>query len=232
ATTLATAIERKNAEGILAYLAQFDTLTGLPNRHLLHDRLTQVMVQAQRSAGRIACMFVDLDRFKFVNDTFGHHVGDKLLVQVAAAVLRNADIAMYRAKERGRNNYQFYLPEMNARTLQRLQMETSLRGALERKEFLLHYQPKVDLATGEISGFEALLRWQRPGHGLVGPLEFVPVLEETGLIVPVGEWVLTSACEQLRAWEAQGIAPRPIAINISARQFQNKDLEFVIARII
>lgn len=145
-------------------------------------------------------------------------------------LLKNADTAMYRAKEAGRNNFQFYTTEMNTRTLQRLEMENGLRKAIERQEFLLHYQPKVDLRDGSITGFEALLRWQRPGKGLVSPAEFVPLLEDTGLIVPVGEWLIDTACAQIGAWRRAGIEPRPIAINLSARQFTDKNLAATIKR--
>jgi EAL domain-containing protein (putative c-di-GMP-specific phosphodiesterase class I)/CheY-like chemotaxis protein len=146
-------------------------------------------------------------------------------------LLKNADIAMYRAKERGRNGYQFYLPEMNQRLMQRLGLETRLRKALERQEFVLHYQPKVSLDTGAMTGFEALLRW-RQGDKLVSPAEFIPILEETHLIVPVGEWVLRSACEQILRWQEQGIAARPVAVNLSARQFQRRDLAAVVGQIL
>lgn len=154
----------------------------------------------------------------------------------AQALIRNAGTAMVRAKESGRNNFQFYTAEMNTRTLQRLEMENGLRRAIERQEFLLHYQPKVDLRTGGITGFEALLRWQRPVNnkgqpaGLVSPAEFVPLLEETGLIVPVGEWIIDAACAQIAAWRRAGIEPRPIAINLSARQFTDKNLAETIKR--
>jgi diguanylate cyclase (GGDEF)-like protein/PAS domain S-box-containing protein len=297
--------EKKRAEQQLTYLAQVDTLTGLPNRHMLYERLSQTIKQAQRSGQHIACMYVDLDRFKMVNDTYGHWIGDKLLVEVAARLrgclreddtvgrlggdefaivlnqltraedaamvaqkvidalaqpfdleghesfatasigiaiypgdgdnaddlLRNADTAMYRAKEQGRNNHQFYLRKMNERLAQRLQLESSLRGAMERGEFTLHYQPKAELAGGAMCGFEALLRWERPGHGLVSPAEFVPVLEDTGLIVPVGEWVLSTVCAQIQDWQRQGLRPLPVAVNISARQFQAKILDGFVARI-
>lgn len=298
--------ERKHAEQKLAYLAQLDKLTGLPNRHMFYDRLTQTLAQAQRTGGRIACMFIDLDNFKNVNDTYGHGMGDKLLIQVAERlrqclrsgdivgriggdefavllahvartddagavaqkmvsalatrykldeheanisasigiavypgdggdadeVLRNADTAMYRAKEQGRNNYQFYLPQMNERLAQRQQLETRLRGALERHEFMVYYQPKVELGGGAVSGFEALLRWRHPQRGIVSPIEFIPVLEDTGLIVPVGEWVLRTVCAQIKAWQAEGIAPKSVAINLSARQFQKKPLDAFIGCIV
>jgi diguanylate cyclase (GGDEF)-like protein/PAS domain S-box-containing protein len=298
-------LQRKQAEDKLAQLAQFDTVTGLPNRHLFNDRLGQMLTHAQRNDWSAGVLFVDLDRFKAVNDTYGHAAGDMLLREVAArlkdsvrsgdnvgrlsgdefavalsnlakaddaglvaqkvvdalaapfdlaghqayisasigialfpsdgqepdALIKNADTAMYRAKESGRNNYQFYLPQMNERLTQRLQLEGQLRGALDRREFLLHYQPKVSLATGAITGFEALLRWQR-GEQLVPPAEFIAVLEETSLIVPVGEWVLRSVCEQLKRWEQAGIAVRPVAVNISARQFQRKGLAKVVGQVL
>jgi len=291
--------ERQRSEEQLAFLAQSDTLTGLPNRHMLHDRLTKALALSKHANARLGCMFVDLDRFKNVNDTFGHNVGDKLLIQVAERLrrcvqrntdvigrlggdefaivlsnlsqptdagvvaqriitalstpfdlegsdcyvsasigiavypgdgeeademLKNADTAMYRAKDQGRSNFQYYVPEMNERAMQRMQIESSLRGALERREFLLHYQPKVDLGTGTVNGFEALLRWEHPQRGVVSPAEFVPALEDTGLIVPVGEWVLRTVCDQIEQWQAQGITPRPVSVNVSARQFQQKHL--------
>jgi diguanylate cyclase (GGDEF)-like protein/PAS domain S-box-containing protein len=298
-------IQRKRAEEKVLRLAQFDIVTGLPNRNLFSDRLGVMLTQARRNQWLIAILFVDLDRFKTINDTYGHAAGDILLREVATrlkqclrdsdvvgrlsgdefalvlpnlakaddaglvaqkilallaapfslerqqsyisasigialypadgtepdTLLKNADIAMYRAKERGRNGYQFYLPEMNQRLMQRLGHETRLRKALERQEFVLHYQPKVSLETGAITGFEALLRW-RQGDKLVSPAEFVPILEETHLIVPVGEWVLRSACEQLLRWQQQGISPRPIAVNLSARQFQSRNLAAVVGQIL
>ncbi len=148
----------------------------------------------------------------------------------AQDLLKNADTAMYRAKEAGRNTYRFYTGEMNTHTMHRLEMENGLRKAIERREFLLHYQPKVDLIDRSITGFEALLRWERPGQGLVAPAEFVPLLEETGLIVPVGEWLIEAACAQIGYWRQEGIEPRPIAINLSARQFADKNLAQTIRR--
>jgi len=305
ANVLAIAVERKHAEDRLTHLAQFDTVTGLPNRHLFRDRLGQAIVQARRNGGLGGVLFVDLDRFKTVNDTFGHAIGDKLLAQVASRikecvragdtvarisgdefavalgdlaktddagfvaqkivgalaapfaldgheayvsasvgialhptdgddpdiVLKNADTAMYRAKQQGRNGYQFYLPEMNERLMERLQLEAKLRGALDRGEFRLHFQPKVSLETGAISGFEALLRWQH-GERLVSPAEFIPILEDTGLIVPVGEWVLRAVCEQIRDWQQHGVAAPRIAVNLSTRQFQHKNLVLMVAQIL
>jgi diguanylate cyclase (GGDEF)-like protein/PAS domain S-box-containing protein len=297
---------RKSAEERLTYLAQFDTLTGLPNRHLFRDRLAQAMAQARRSARPIAVLFIDLDRFKLVNDTRGHLVGDELLKEAAMRLVRsvrggdtigrfgsdefgvilsdlgkpgdssavahkfiealaqpyqlgeqpayvtasigitlfpadgedadalmlNADAAMYRAKEQGRNNFQYYTREMNERAMQRAQIELLLRRALEHQEFLLVYQPKVDLQSGAISGLEALLRWQHPEKRVVSPAEFIPVLEDIGLIVPVGAWVLRAACVQTKAWLDTGLHPREIAVNLSARQFQQKDLEATVRRIL
>ena len=296
-------IQRKQAEDRVAHLAQFDTITGLPNRYLFLDRLGQVLTQARRNDWKIGVLFVDLDRFKAINDTFGHGAGDELLRQVAARIknavrsgdtvgrlsgdefavvlsdlakaedaalvsqkivaalaapymleghqtyitasigialfpddggepdvlIKNADTAMYRAKEQGRDNYQFYLPQMNERLMARRRLETQLREALERDEYRLHYQPKVSLATGAISGFEALLRWEHGGR-LVPPAEFIPILEETGLIVAVGEWVIRTACKQIKQWGRLETGARPVAVNLSVRQFQSKDLAAVVER--
>ncbi|TMH08072.1 MAG: diguanylate cyclase, partial [Betaproteobacteria bacterium] len=279
-TIIQDVTERKRAEERVAYLACFDALTGLPNRHRLHDRLTQMLAQAQRTAGWIGCMIVKLDHVKDMNSIYWHGAGDRLLVEIAErlqrsargsdtvarlgggefalvlsnlakaddaglvaqevidalaqrfnlggreiyisanigiaiypgdgddaeGLLKNADAAMRRAKEYGRNTFRFFLPRMNERALKRLQLDASLRGALEGKEFLLDYQPKVDLSTGIISGLEALLRWQHPEQGRMAPADFVPILEETGLIAPVGEWVLQTVCEQIKVWQARGIA--------------------------
>jgi len=298
--------ERKEAEERLMHLAHYDVLTSLPNRVLFYDRLKQALAQAKRKQWITGVMFIDVDRFKNVNDTLGHAVGDRLLQQVSERLIRsvragdtvgrlggdefaivlsnlssaqdanliaqkimvsfkeplklagvelyvtasigitlypddstdqetlikNADAAMYRAKDVGRNSYRFYTPEMNARALEHLSLENSLRGALERDEFVLYYQPKASVADGSIVGVEALLRWQHPDRGLVSPGEFMPVLEETGLIVPVGEWVLKAVCEQIRAWGRGGIAPVPVAVNFSPRQFASRDLGGTIKRIL
>ena len=297
---------RKQAEESLQFVAKHDTLTGLPNRMMLHDRLELAIVRAQRSHRRLAVMFIDLDRFKAINDTLGHDAGDLLLCEVAKrlsgalrasdtaarlggdefvvmideisdpihlgaiaqkligaltasvqlcgqechvsasigistypedaqdrqALLRNADVAMYRAKEQGRNGYQFYTPQMNVHSSERLKLETGLRGALEREELLLHYQPRVDTRTGCFTGVEALLRWQHPELGLVPPVKFIALAEETGLIVPIGEWVLQAACAQSRAWAQMGLAQLRVAINLSARQFAQQDLLITLERII
>jgi len=297
--------ERKKADERLNFLAQYDSLTSLPNRSLFRDRLEHSLAQAQRSRRPAAVLFMDLDRFKTVNDTLGHAVGDLLLQQAAArlkacvrtgdtvgrfggdefaviltdlaqpgdaglvaqklvdslarpfeldgktafvsasigitlypsdatepeALSMNADAAMYRAKEKGGNNYEFFTPEMNERAVHRMRMEAAMRQAIDREEFLLHYQPKVDLASGAICGVEALLRWAHPERGLVSPVEFIPVLEETGLIVPAGEWVTREACRQIRAWQRAGLDVPPVAVNLSARQFQQKNLEQTIRDI-
>jgi diguanylate cyclase (GGDEF)-like protein/PAS domain S-box-containing protein len=296
--------DRKRAEERLLHLAHYDVLTGLPNRALFYDRLKQALAQARRNQWVTGVMFLDLDRFKNVNDTLGHAVGDQLLQRVSERLIRsvrtgdtvgrlggdefaivllnltsaqdanlvaqkimasfkepfrlagvelyatasigitlypddstdmetlvrNADAAMYRAKEVGRNSCRFYTPEMNARALELLSLENSLRRALERNEFVLYYQPKAAVADGRIVGVEALLRWQHPDRGLVSPAEFMPVLEETGLIVPVGEWVLRAVCEQIGGWRRAGIAPVPVAINLSPRQFASRELGETIQR--
>jgi diguanylate cyclase (GGDEF)-like protein len=307
---LATAVERQEARNRLTYLAQYDSLTNLPNRRRLGSCLADAIAQAALHGHRTAVMFIDLDRFKNVNDMLGHAVGDQLLVQAAARLeacarhgevvarlggdefavvlpyltgkernagdaahlagriveslaqpfhlqgqqlfvsasvgiasypedgadaeqlLKSADTAMYGAKNSGRNNYQFYSAALHENAAQRLQLESQLRQALDRGEFLLHYQPKLDLASGTISGFEALLRWNHPQRGLVPPLEFISILEDTGLIIPVGEWVIAEVCRQLRSWEAAGLPPPPVAINLSARQLQQADLDVAIARIV
>ncbi len=277
------AIEEK-----VSYMAQFDALTGLPNRSLFQDRLTQAMALAKRNDWPMAVLFIDLDRFKLVNDTLGHAAGDKLLKDAAerlrscvrasdtagrlggdefAAILSelgkpgdaglvaqkivdvfkqpfpadsdnaealvvNADAAMYRAKEEGRSNYQYFTRDMNERALQRVQTEAALRRALEREEFRLFYQPKADLVTGKICGFEALLRWQHPDKGMILPGDFIPVLEETGLIVQVGAWVLRTACTQIRAWQEAGLKVPPVSVNLSARQFEQKNLKGVVGYIL
>ena len=305
ANILAVAIDRKNAQDHLERLAQFDSLTGLPNRHLFYDRLLKTMAHARRAGTPMAVLFIDLDRFKLVNDTQGHTAGDRLLKEAATRLLQcvrsgdtvgrfggdefgaivsdltkpgdagvvaqkvldalaqpfkldahdtyvsasigitlfpadgdnpealvmNADTAMYRAKEQGRNTYQYFTREMNERALARVQMEAALRRAIERREFLLHYQPKVDLRTRQICGFEALLRWRRGGE-LVLPGEFVSVLEDAGLIVQVGEWVLQDVCAQIRVWQREGLAVKPITVNLSARQFQQKDFEATVRHVL
>src|SRR5919197_1752195 len=298
-------IERKRYQVQLEHQANYDTLTGLPNRNLLHDRLRQA-VYAQRQARAIAVVFIDLDHFKFVNDSLGHSTGDKLLrgmadrlrsvlrdgdtvarlggdefvlilndqanaeviyramqrisaklaepitidgkemyVTCSAGIslypqdgpdvdtlLKNADAEMYRAKEAGRNNFQFYTSEMNERVNERLQLENALRRALERREFVLHYQQKVDLKSGAVIGAEALVRWLHPEWGLVRPARFIALAEETGLIVQLGEWVLGEACRQARAWLDEGLNPGRVSVNLSARQFRQEGLVRMVSRIL
>jgi len=294
---------RKHAEARLVYLANYDTLTDLPNRVLLGQRLTKAIEEAEHSERLVAVLFIDLDRFKVINDTLGHDSGDELLKVVARRLseavrpgdtvaryggdefvivlanvahvddvtrvvnkilgrlspaitiggrelfvtpsigvtlypfdddtsdelLRNADSAMFDAKEQGGNCFRFYTAEMNARAERRLTLETGLRHALERGEFLLHYQPQVDIASGKILGAEALIRWQHPDWGLVPPAEFIPLAEETGLILPIGEWVLTEACTQARRWHDAGHADLRIAVNLSGRQLSQKNLVEIVA---
>ena len=298
--------QRRLAEDQLRFIATHDSLTDLPNRSLFNERLRHALHQGTRYTRGIAVMFIDMDRFKVVNDSLGHSAGDRLLqdsakrlaeclresdtvarlggdefvvmienftapkdaiavAQKALAslakpffvdgqeflmsasigistfpddgkdaetLLKNADIAMYRAKDQGRNNYQFYSAQMNKHTFERLAMESSLRRAVERNEFQLHYQPKLDLRTGAIAGVEALVRWQHPDWGMVSPAQFIPLAEETGLIVQIGEWVLRAACEQNKRWRDQGIPPLRVAVNLSARQFAQKTLLSDIARTI
>jgi len=296
ARSIRYSIERKRSEERLAYMAQYDHLTGLTNRALFQDRLEQALARAKRSGALVALMFLDLDRFKAVNDTLGHGTGDLLLKKVAErlegsvretdtvariggdefsiileglteaedaalvarkiidklvqpfvldghevfvttsigiavypssngdSLLTDADSAMYCAKEQGRNTYRFHTPEMNAQVRERLNMESKLRRALDQEEFLLYYQPQVDLTTGMIVGTEALLRWQHPELGLVSPGKFIPMLEDIGMMVRVGEWVLQTACRQSKAWQRDGFPPLRMAVNISARQFSRRDL--------
>ena len=297
---------RKQAEQKIEHMAHHDALTNLPNRFSLTERLSQSLEQARRSEQHLAVIFLDLDRFKNINDSLGHHVGDLLLIEVAArlsssvrasdivarlggdefvmvlpqiqsgisaahivakvqqalshaflldghelritpsigvsvfphdgetveVLMKNADAAMYHAKASGRNNYQFFKKEMNAKAHERLLLENDLRLAVDRKEFLVHYQPQVDLVAGKVIGVEALVRWQHPVRGIVPPDEFIAVAEDTGLILPMGNMVLEMACKQLASWLASGVPPIRMAVNLSARQFQQIDLPQTVARII
>jgi diguanylate cyclase (GGDEF)-like protein/PAS domain S-box-containing protein len=297
---------QKIAEQRIEYLATHDALTGLPNRVMFSQLLSQAILTARRYERRFAVLFVDLDRFKFVNDSLGHGVGDKLLqelagrfrrvlrasdvlarisgdefvlliheakdsAQTAAAarkilssaikpfllngqecrvtasigiamfpgdgedeqsLMKNADSAMYYAKEQGKNNFQFYSQDIKSSSLERLSLETHLRHALEHHEFSLHYQAKLDLQNGAITGVEALLRWENPVLGAVSPNHFIPVAEETGLIVPIGKWVLRTACAQIVAWQKMGLPPICVAVNLSPRQFANERLLSEIAEVL
>jgi diguanylate cyclase (GGDEF)-like protein/PAS domain S-box-containing protein len=285
--------ERKEAEQRLLKLAHFDTLTGLPNRSQFYDALGRALEQAGEHKWAVGVLFLDIDRFKTVNDTLGHPVGDELLRQFSsrlvdclrvrdtigrfggdefAAILllpegaqtavvvvdkirealrrpfdlkghevtvtasigitifpddsldadtliQYADTAMYRAKEAGRDAFRFFTAEMNAQSLARLDLENALRHAIENEEFVLYFQPKVHIGSGRISGAEALIRWQRPGHGMVSPQLFVPILEDAGLIVPVGAWVLDQACRQIRAWSDSAVGKVQLSVNVSGIQF-------------
>ena len=290
--------ERKLTEQRVHHVAQHDTLTGLPNRSLLQDRLSQAVAYASRSGNPVWVMLIDLDRFKFVNDSMGHKAGDVLLMTVAArlrsslrdadtvarlsgdefvvivsergdqqltpeivqrvmnsvaqpvmlgtkeffvtcsigvavypsestaadTLIEHADIAMYRAKKLGRNNFQFYTPAMNEESMERVRIESALRNAVERGEFVLYYQPQLDLKTGKVCGMEALIRWQHPELGMVPPSRFISIAEETGMIVAIGAWVLRTACAQNKAWQDAGFDKLRVAVNLSARQFGAPDL--------
>ncbi len=298
--------DRKRAEEQIEFHAYHDTLTELPNRRLFGDRLELSLLAAKRARGNVAVLFVDLDRFKTINDTFGHSIADALLVEIAqrlrscvrqtdtvarfggdeftiilpdlhqpedaarvaekilesvvepAAVggatieisvsvgvavypydgtdsdtlLRNADKAMYRAKEAGRNTYQLCTEQMKARALERLSMQSRLQKAMTNDELVIAYQPQVSVATGHIIGAEALLRWNDPERGMIEPSAFIPIAEDTRLILPLGEWVLFTACRQLRQWCDAGLPPLRMAVNLSARQFQQQDLVSIVRRAI
>jgi diguanylate cyclase (GGDEF)-like protein len=291
------AIDRHRIQIETIYLAQHDAVTNLPNRLVLNDRVSQAISLARRRKTAMAVVFLDLDRFKYINDSLGHAIGDRLLQSVALrlvasvrdsdtvtrqggdefvillseiahsqdaaksakrilqsltaphligahelhidgsigisvypvdgedaeTLIKNADTAMYHAKENGRNNFQYFTAEMNVKVVARQSLEASLRRALEREEFLLHYQPKVNLNTGEITSVEALIRWQHPDRGLVSPAEFVPIAEDSGLILPIGRWVLREACRQTRAWQDAGLPPIPAAVNVSYAEFRKTD---------
>ncbi|HKB83108.1 MAG TPA: EAL domain-containing protein, partial [Burkholderiales bacterium] len=299
--------ELKRSEARISYLATRDPLTELPNRLLFNDRLEQGIIAARRKRDKLGVLFLDLDRFKNINDSLGHHIGDLLLKEVAARMascirkgdtlsrlggdefvvtleglahaedaaqvamkiitalrrplsvgghtlntscsigisifpndaedspelMKNADTAMYHAKEQGRNNFQFFSPEMNLRAVERHRLETELRLALEQGQFVLHYQPQADIRDGRLVGMEALIRWQHPQRGLVPPTSFIPVAEESGLIELIGRWALRTACEQIQRWQTTGLPIVKIAVNISARQFNEpKDFADDVTRLL
>jgi diguanylate cyclase (GGDEF)-like protein/PAS domain S-box-containing protein len=298
--------ERKMHEARLAHLANYDSLTDLPNRNLLGDRIEQALARARRTGHSLALVYLDLDGFKFVNDSYGHTMGDSLLKIVALmlerevrdddtvarlggdefvilldevdsrrevievtsrilnafsqpismaghqfhvtasigvslypddgksqeALLQYADIAMYSAKNSGRNCVRFFDEEMAHKAERRIEMESAMHTALVRGEFELHYQPQVDLRTGRIDCTEALIRWHHPSYGMMSPMHFVPLAEDTGLIVPIGEWVLRTACRQLGAWHRQGHTHLSVAVNLSPRQFQQQDIPALVGEVL
>ncbi|MBD1833533.1 EAL domain-containing protein [Cyanobacteria bacterium FACHB-472] len=298
--------ERKAAEAMIQYQAFHDLLTGLPNRTLFNEKLLQALADARYRQYSLAVMFIDMDRFKTINDTLGHAVGDRLLQLFAErmanclrdndtvarwggdeftlllphindpkdaakiaqrildalkpafsleghqlhmsssigislypqdgedpeTLLRNADISLYRAKEQGRNNYRFYVPAMNSQASELLTLENRLHHALRQGEFVIYYQPQVNIKTGEIIAMEALLRWNHPTLGLVSPKKFIPLAEENGLIIPIGEWVLRTACAQNKAWQKAGFSPLRVAVNLSARQFQQPNLVAMVRQVL
>ena len=304
--TVEDVTELKIYQARIEQQANYDTLTGLANRSLLHDRLQHAICSAASFGARLAVVFVDLDRFKFINDGLGHHVGDELLRAMAdrlrssvresdtvarlggdefvllingqggpdavalvlermlstisqpwtipqgdfnvtcsigvalypddgataETLLKHADQAMYRAKEKGRNNFQFFTAELNAVITERLELENKLRRALERQQFSLHYQPRVDMRTRRLTGAEALIRWHVANEEVTPPSRFIPVAEEIGLIVPIGKWVLRTACTQNKAWQDAGLAPFVISVNVSVRQFRQDNLVQTIAEVL
>ena len=296
----------REAKDKIQYQALHDPLTGLPNRAFLQERLMRKIEEARENDQQVAVMFLDLDRFKYINDTLGHTVGDRCLKEVALRIescllkrdllarvggdefvvllpgftsfaeiehippqilsvfeepfvidgldlymttsigialypddgadleslIKNADMAMYRAKEHGRNNYQLHTAAMNNAAAERMTIETNLRKALERGELQLYYQPKVDLQTHRVIGMEALIRWKHPEWGMVSPAKFIPVAEDTGLIVPIGDWVLRNACAQNKSWQNEGWPPLRVSVNLSALQFQRPHLAQQVAGVL
>ncbi|MBT0665586.1 EAL domain-containing protein [Geobacter pelophilus] len=306
ATLIEDVTDKKRSEEQIKRLAYYDILTGLPNRQLLQDRLDQALARATREGGKVALMFIDLDRFKFINDTLGHAYGDLLLVQVSLrlrdclrssdtiarlggdefvillsymgeelnaahvaqhlleqaalpfdlgtrqvstsisigiaifptdgldgqALLSSADMAMYAAKERGRNMYNFFSQEMNVKAHERMELETSLRAALERDEFFVEFQPIVTARTCKVVAAEALVRWNHPEQGRIMPDSFIPLAEETNLIVTLGDWVLRTVCRKMKQWADSGVPPLRVSVNVSGMQFRQANFVDDVAKII
>jgi diguanylate cyclase (GGDEF)-like protein len=300
------AIERKRAEKHLNYLAQYDSLTGIPNRQYLTEQLDQAIARAQRNKLRVALFYIDLDKFKAVNDMLGHEAGDGLLKEVAqrlymhtrggdvlarlggdefalvveglkeasdaeaiarnivssllepfvmqgrevavsaaigitvypddnsdaSVLLKNADIAMYQAKEAGRNEFRFFTEHMHVELIERHKLEQDIQSALHLKQFALVYQPKVDMKTHRLTGMEALIRWNCPDRGLVRPAEFIRTAEVSGYIVPLGYWIIGDVCRTLKKWESDGLRVAPVSVNVSAKQFAQPDFPDKVAEIL
>ncbi|MDP4171901.1 MAG: EAL domain-containing protein, partial [Bacillota bacterium] len=295
--------QRKKAEKTIEYMAYYDALTGLPNRNMFRKHLNEALNHPE--SPMLAVLFLDLDRFKIINDTKGHTTGDYILQIVAKrlknavkddgmvsrqggdefiilldnvdkektvvvaqrileefsypmevnqqeffvspslgislapsdgtdeeTLIKHADTAMYLAKELGKNNFQFYTSKLQGLSSQKMELENGLRKAIEQKQFILYYQPQIDLESGSMIGVEALIRWQHPNRGFISPGDFIPLAEETGLIVPIGKWVLKSACEQNKLWQENGMKTIPIAVNISVRQFQDDDFVESVTKIL
>lgn len=303
--TICDITDKKRAEEKIRHMAYHDALTGLPNRYQLNEYIHKAIARARRKSQSIAVIFIDLDRFKVINDTMGHEFGDRVLKNVSKRLLRcvreedvvsrhggdefiilmeditkqqiekvsqriieemskafvvnnhevytspsigisvypkngedvitlikNADAAMYLAKEKGKNTYQFYESRLNNIVTRKMNIEGGLRRAIENNEFILHYQPQINLSTSKVTGVEALIRWQHPQLGVVPPMEFIPLAEETGLILSIGKWVLETACRQCVEWQDSGLPPINMAVNISARQMQHKDFVKTVREVI
>jgi diguanylate cyclase (GGDEF)-like protein/PAS domain S-box-containing protein len=303
--TLIDITERINSERIIKHMAYHDQLTGLPNRYLLQEELGEAITVSNSNKKKFALLFLDLDRFKIVNDTIGHDMGDKLLIEITKKLkncmdpddiisryggdefvlllpdtnlvkagetarkiitnlstpfplihqeilitpsigislfpehgadydelIKNADLAMYHAKSLGKNNFQFFTEDLKKESKYEIELERYLRKALERDEFVLYYQPQINLETNQIIGAEALIRWNHPEKGMVSPAEFIPAAEETGLIIPIGEWALRTACYQNKRWQASGLPPMTVSVNISAKQFFQSNLVEMVQKIL
>ena len=303
--TVIDVTERLKTEKMIKHMAYHDQLTGIPNRYFLMEKLNDLVESSRENGANFALLFLDLDRFKVVNDTFGHEIGDKLLIEIANklkdllgendiisryggdeftillshsnvqrardiaqsiltylsepfyhchneifvtpsigisifpehgktfdTLVKNADLAMYFAKSLGKNNYQIFTDDLNEKSQHEIELEGHLRKALERNEFQLYYQPQMNLETNQMIGAEALIRWNHPEKGLIAPADFIPIAEETGLIIPIGEWAVRTACQQNKKWQEDGIPPITVAVNISARQFFQSDLPDVVRKVL